>query len=55
MERRRRGLVSLLPTFALVVSLKLENQTEYWTAILVDSAFALGFGNLGGAEAFLEC
>ena len=53
MERRRRGLVSLLPTFALVVSHEMENK-KYWTAIQVDSASALGFGNLGGAEAFLD-
>ena len=45
MERRRRGLVSLLPSFALVVSHEME---------MVDSASALGFGNLGGAEAFLD-
>ena len=53
--QEKRELVSLLPAFALVVSHKLENQTEYWTAILIDSEFALGFGNLGGAEEFLEC
>ena len=53
MERRRRRLVSLLPTFALVVSHEMENK-KYWTAIQVDSASALGFGNLGGAEAFLD-
>ena len=53
MERRRRGLLSLLPTFALVVSHEMENK-KYWTAIQVHSASALGFGNLGGAEAFLD-
>ena len=53
MERRRRGLVSLLPAFALVVSHEMENK-KYWTAIQVDSASNLGFGNLGGAEAFLD-
>ena len=27
----------------------------YFLAILVDSESALGFGNLGGAEAILKC
>ena len=34
MERRRRGLVSLLPAFALVVSHELENQSigrRFWS------------------------
>ena len=53
MERRRRGLISLLPTFALAASHEMENK-KYWTSILVDSTSALGFGNLGGAEAFLD-
>ena len=37
----------------LVVSHEMENK-KYWTAIQVDSASTLGFGNLGGAEAFLD-
>ena len=53
MEHTRRRLVSLLPVFALAVSHEMENK-KYWTAILVDSASALGFGNLGGAAAFLD-
>ena len=53
MEHTRRELVSLLPVFALAVSHEMENK-KYWTAILVDSASALGFGNLGGAAAFLD-
>ena len=54
MERRRRGLVSLLSAFALAVSHEMENK-KYWTAILVVSASASRVWQFGRSRSIFRC